>query len=57
MHERGSLGLRPLVRIRRYESLGALIAGATAQAPRDAALIRNRFMRGLGTGWAGALDG
>ena len=27
-----------------------------AQTPRDPALIRNRFMKGLGTGRAGALD-
>ncbi len=31
-------------------------AGGTAQTPRDPALIRQRFMRGLGTGRASALD-
>ena len=30
--------------------------GGTAQTPRDPALIRQRFMRGLGTGRASALD-
>jgi hypothetical protein len=29
----------------------------TAQTPRDPVLIRQRFMRGLGTGRASALDG
>ena len=28
----------------------------TGQTPRDPALIRNRFMKGLGTGRGGALD-
>jgi hypothetical protein len=42
--------------------LTPLIAGATAesgtaQTPRDPALIRRRFMRGLGSGRASALDG
>ena len=27
-----------------------------AQPPRDPALVRNRFMKGLGIGRAGALD-
>jgi len=29
----------------------------TGQTPRDPPLIRHRFMRGLGTGRASALDG
>jgi thiamine pyrophosphate-dependent acetolactate synthase large subunit-like protein len=31
--------------------------GGTAQTPRDPALVRQRFMRGLGTGRVSALDG
>jgi hypothetical protein len=30
--------------------------GGTVQTPRDPTLIRQRFMRGLGTGRASALD-
>ena len=48
---------------RRFDDGGPLLLAAkiddkpgTAQTPRDPALIRNRFMRGLGTGRGGALD-
>jgi hypothetical protein len=36
--------------------LTPMIAGAAAETPRDPVLIRQRFMRGLGTGRASALD-
>ena len=49
---------------RRFDEGGPLLLaakiddqGGTAQTPRDPALIRQRFMRGLGTGRASALDG
>jgi thiamine pyrophosphate-dependent acetolactate synthase large subunit-like protein len=48
---------------RRFNDGGPLLLAAkiddkpgTAQTPRDPALIRNRFMKGLGTGRGGALD-
>lgn len=48
---------------RRFDEGGPLLLGVkiddrpgTAQTPRDPSLIRNRFMKGLGTGRAGALD-
>jgi len=48
---------------RRFDDGGPLLLAAkiddkpgTAQTPRDPALIRNRFMKGLGTGRGGALD-
>jgi hypothetical protein len=49
---------------RRFDEGGPLLLaakiddqGGTAQTPRDPALIRQRFMRGLGSGRASALDG
>lgn len=49
---------------RRFEEGGPALLAAkiddkpgTAQTPRDPALIRHRFMQGLGTGRASALDG
>jgi thiamine pyrophosphate-dependent acetolactate synthase large subunit-like protein len=48
---------------RRFDESGPLLLaakiddqGGTAQTPRDPALIRQRFMRGLGTGRQSALD-
>jgi thiamine pyrophosphate-dependent acetolactate synthase large subunit-like protein len=49
---------------RRFEDGGLLLLLAAkiddrpgaAQTPRDPALIRSRFMKGLGTGHSGALD-
>jgi hypothetical protein len=48
---------------RRFDEGGPLLLaakiddqGGTAQTPRDPALIRQRFMRGLGTGRQSALD-
>jgi thiamine pyrophosphate-dependent acetolactate synthase large subunit-like protein len=48
---------------RRFDQGGPMLLAAkiddkpgTAQTPRDPALIRNRFMKGLGTGRAGVLD-
>ena len=48
---------------RRFDEGGPVLLGAkiddqagTAQTPRDPVLIRQRFMRGLGTARAGALD-
>jgi hypothetical protein len=48
---------------RRFDEGGPVLLAAkiddkpgTAQTPRDPSLIRNRFMRGLGTGRASALD-
>jgi hypothetical protein len=49
---------------RRFDEGGPMLLAAkiddesgTAQTPRDPALIRQRFMRGLGAGRASALDG
>jgi hypothetical protein len=49
---------------RRFEAGGPVLLAAkiddqpgTGQTPRDPALIRQRFMRGLGTGRTSALDG
>ncbi len=48
---------------RRFEEGGPVLIAAkiddkpgAAQPPRDPALVRNRFMKGLGTGRGGALD-
>ena len=40
---------------REDEAIG-MVAGAVRQTVRDPALIRNRFMKGLGTGRGGDLD-
>ncbi len=49
---------------RRFDEGGPVLLAAkiddkpgAGQTPRDPALIRNRFMKGLGTGRGGALDG
>ena len=48
---------------RRFDDGGPVLLAAkiddkpgAAQTPRDPALIRNRFMKGLGTGRGGALE-
>ena len=48
---------------RRFDDGGPVLLAAkiddqpgTSQTPRDPALIRHRFMQGLGTGRASALD-